>query len=64
MNKVQAEIDEKANELVLRLPLDMNGTPSTSGKTMVHASTRGNAKTAVRLRDKELIVGINAYTKR
>lgn len=39
-------------------------TPSSSGKTMVVASTRGNMKTDVLIDGKPLTVGVNAYIPR
>ena len=38
-------------------------TPSTSGKTLVVASTRGNAVTDVLVDGKPVTIGLNAYIK-
>lgn len=52
----------KGNNLVITIPFDKKGAPSASGKTMVHASTRGNLATTVQVDGKTLVVGLNAYT--
>ncbi len=46
--------------LVIRIPITAP-TPSSSGKTLVVASTRGNQKTAVQIDGKDLYLGVNAY---
>jgi hypothetical protein len=47
--------------LVITIALDKKGAPSASGKTLVHASTRGNVQTDVLLNGKPLTIGLNAY---
>jgi hypothetical protein len=47
--------------LVITIALDSKGAPSASGKTLVHASTRGNVTTDVVLNGKPLTIGLNAY---
>lgn len=59
---MKVEIDKKANELVIRLPLQ-EPTRSASGKTMVVASTHGNQATTATVDGKPVIVGCNAYVK-
>ena len=56
----QVVVDEKAKTLTLVLDLE-EPTPSASGKTLVVASTRGNARTDAQVAGKVLIVGVNAY---
>lgn len=56
-------VEVKANKLIITLDLNEKGTPSGSGKTMVHASTHGNTPTTVQIGGKVLILGVNAYTK-
>ena len=56
----QVIVDEKAKTLTLVLDLE-EPTPSASGKTLVVASTRGNAKTDAQIDGKTLVVGVNAY---
>ena len=58
-----ATIDEKAKTLTLVLDLE-EPTPSASGKTLVVASTRGNASTTAMVNGKPLTVGVNAYIKK
>ena len=56
----EAKIDEKIK--TLRLVLDLQKpTPSASGKTLVVASTHGNQATEVKVDEKPVFVGINAY---
>ena len=49
------------HELVLRLPLNMEGAPSKTGKTLVVASSHGNKATAAQVKGKSVTVGVNAY---
>jgi len=53
-------VDEKAKTLTLVLDLEQP-TPSASGKTLVVASTHGNARTDAQVNGKTLVVGVNAY---
>lgn len=50
--------------LTIQIPVNPQPEPSTSGKTLVVASTRGNKKTSVQVEGKELVVGLNAYIPR
>lgn len=47
-------------ELVIRLPLT-KPTPSTSGKSLTIASTRGNFKSELVFEGKRVVVGVNCY---
>jgi hypothetical protein len=47
--------------LVIRAPLNATPTPSTSGKTLVVASSRGNKETEVQVEGRPVYVGVNAY---
>ena len=44
-------------------PFSVTGNVSGSGKSTVHASTRGNVRTDLQVEGKDLIIGLNAYTK-
>jgi hypothetical protein len=57
------EVEIKDGKLVISIELQ-EPTPSTSGKTLVVATTRGNVPTGVLIKDKELILGLNAYIKK
>jgi hypothetical protein len=59
----EAKIDEAAGTLTLVLELQ-EPTPSSSGKTLVVASTHGNQPTSVRVNGQPLIVGVNAYIRK
>jgi hypothetical protein len=50
------------NQLVIKLDLE-TPTPSSSGKTLVVASTRGNLTTKAVVNGKPVTIGVNAYIK-
>ena len=54
------KVDLKAKTITIILDLE-TPTPSASGKTMVVASTRGNARTTASVGGHEITVGVNAY---
>jgi len=59
-------VDAKIEDGKLHLVLDVI-TPlreSSSGKTLLVASTNGNKVTSLRVNGKEVIIGVNAYIKR
>ena len=47
--------------LVIRVPMNPKPTPSSTGKTLVVASSHGNKQTEVEIDGKPLFVGCNAY---
>lgn len=53
----------KDNTLVISIPL-IEPRPSTSGKTLVVASSGGNQTTTVKVNGKPVIIGLNAYIAR
>lgn len=57
------EVKIKDGKLVISIELQ-EPTPSTSGKTLVVATTRGNVPTGVLINNKELILGLNAYIRK
>ena len=54
----------EGNELVIRLPLHRSPVPSSSGKTLVIASSHGNRTTEAIVNGQPVIVGVNAYVAR
>lgn len=54
----------EGNELVIRVPLNDTPVPSSSGKTLVVASSHGNQKTGAMVNGQPVIVGVNAYVHR
>ncbi len=58
----EVKIDEEAKTLTLVLDLQ-EPTPSTSGKTLIVATTHGNQPTDVTVNGKPVIVGVNAYIR-
>jgi hypothetical protein len=49
------------SKLVTEIPLNAVPVPSTSGKTLVVASTHGNKVTDAQIDGKNIVVGLNAY---
>lgn len=54
------EVTIEKDELVIRCPLQ-DPKPSSTGKTLVVASSHGNVKTSAMVDGKRLVVGFNAY---
>ncbi len=50
--------------LYIEIELNKEPVPSSSGKTLVVASTRGNIATEVMVDGKPLTIGLNAYIKK
>jgi hypothetical protein len=48
-------------ELVIRLRLNKPPVPSSTGKTLVVASTRGNQRTEAVVDGQPVVIGVNAY---
>ena len=53
----------KNNVLLVEIPLQVP-RPSTSGKTLTVATTRGNRPTEAKVNGKPVIIGLNAYIDR
>jgi hypothetical protein len=53
-------VEIRGNRLCIEIDLE-KPAPSVSGKTLVVASTRGNAATDVLVDGKPLTIGLNAY---
>jgi hypothetical protein len=49
------------NKLVIEIPLNPAPVPSSSGKTLVIASTHGNKTTEAQVNGKNVVIGLNAY---
>jgi hypothetical protein len=47
--------------LVIRVPMNTRPTPSSTGKTLVIASSHGNKQTDLEIDGKPVVVGVNAY---
>ena len=60
---MKVSIDSKTNELVIRVPMNAEPTPSASGKTLVVASSHGNQPTSAQVDGKPVILGLNAYIR-
>lgn len=54
------KVEIKDNNLIITIPLQ-TPTLSTSGKTLVVASTKGNKVTDVMVQGKPVTIGLNAY---
>jgi hypothetical protein len=55
-------VEIRDNKLCIEIDLE-TPTPSSSGKTLVVASTRGNTVTTAMINGKPVIIGLNAYIK-
>jgi hypothetical protein len=56
-------VEIKNSKLSIEIDLE-TPTPSSSGKTLVVASTHGNTVTNVMVDGKPLTIGLNAYIKK
>ena len=56
------KVEIKDKKLYIEIDLEAP-TPSSSGKTLVVASTRGNTVTTAEINGKPLTIGLNAYIK-
>ncbi len=52
------------NKLVIEIPLNVTPVLSSTGKTMVIASSHGNKITDAKVNGKNVVVGLNAYIPR
>ena len=57
------KVEIKDNKLFIEIDLE-KPTPSSSGKTLVVATTHGNIVTSAEVDRKPVIIGLNAYIKR
>ena len=55
-------VEIRNNKLCIKIDLE-KPTPSSSGKTLVVASTRGNVVTSAEVDGKPITIGLNAYIK-
>jgi polysaccharide deacetylase 2 family uncharacterized protein YibQ len=58
---MRAVID--GGEIVIRVPLEPEPKPSSSGKSLIVASSRGNVRTALEVVGKPVYVGVTAYAR-
>ncbi len=56
------KVEIKDNKLFIEIDLQ-EPTPSSSGKTLVVASTHGNTVTQAMINGKPITIGLNAYIK-
>lgn len=56
------KVEIKGKKLYIEIDLE-EPTPSSSGKTLVVASTRGNTVTTAEVNGKPVTIGLNAYIK-
>jgi hypothetical protein len=56
----QLSVTREGDTLVIRVPIQAP-SPSSSGKTLVVASTHGNQRSGIQLDGKDVFVGVNAY---
>ena len=58
------DVKIEGNNLIITIPIEKPLQPSSSGKTLVVASSHGNMVTSVHVAGKPVIVGVNAYIKK
>ena len=58
---MKATIDK--GMLIVQIPIDKEPRLSTSGKSLVVASTRGNQVTPLEVDGQALIISVNAYVR-
>lgn len=54
------KVEIKDGNLIITIPMQ-TPTPSSTGKTLVVASSRGNVKTDAMVNGKPVTIGLNAY---
>lgn len=66
MDKANFELktEGKKTILVITVELPAKPTDSGSGKSNIYATTSGNLNTGLKIGGKDLIAGINIYTKK
>jgi hypothetical protein len=57
------KVEIRDNKLFIEIDLE-KPAPSSSGKTLVVASTRGNVATTAEVDGKPVTIGLNAYIKK
>ena len=58
---LKVTVDDKKKILIIELPYEDNPRPSSSGKSMIVATTRGSVQTMTKFQGKNLTVGVNVY---
>jgi len=62
-NELTAKLSADSTKLIITIDLNQKPEPSTSGKTLVVASSGGFTKTAAKFKGKEISVSLNATVK-
>lgn len=60
----EIKTEGKKKMLVITCELPDKPEESKSGKSLLHATTNGNLNTGLKVNGKDLIAGINVYTKK
>jgi len=55
------KVEIKNGKLIVEIDINNPPIPSSSGKTLVVASSRGNQPTTATISGKAVVVGLNAY---
>jgi len=58
------DVELKDNKLIIKIDIYEKPVLSSSGKTLVVASSHGNQVTSVTIDGKPVVVGVNAYIKK
>ena len=57
------KVEIVGKNLVITLPMNATPESSTSGKSLIIASTGGNKESEIKVNGKPVIIGCNAYIK-
>ena len=57
------KVEVKGDLIIITAKIPKSPAKSKSGKSLLLASTNGNLNTGQKVNGKDLIVGLNAYTK-
>lgn len=58
------EVELEDGFLVIRIPVKDPPVPSSSGKSLVVATSNGNKETELEIDGKKLVIGLNAYLRK
>lgn len=60
---MKVTVNKEGTKLTIEADIEQTPAPSSTGKTLMVASTHGAAKAGVNVQGKELYVNLNAYIK-
>ena len=57
------KVEQKGDEIVITIPRNKKPQPSTSGKTLIIASSHGNVPTPLLHNDDVISAGVNVFAR-